>query len=229
MKRTSSTLSVSAPPKKKQYRKSRTGTTYGRTSIREVKSYDQPLVNGNLPAYNSPPVYGTVGAAFAGFTCLNAIGQGSAFYERVGSKIVIKTIQLNANVYCPATYSGVVRVALVYDRQSNGAAPAITDVFNSYTFSGTSGLIDGSGINMQNRSRFQVIRDQFFNLDAAQSLFHHIKWFCKGRWEVEYKSNTGAITDIATGSLLLFAWLGIPGGAGNPVLADVVARIRYYD
>lgn len=230
MKRTYSTALTTTPPTKKRAtgrRRRPTGSAiFGRTTLNEIKSFDQLVVSANLPGIATPPAFGEPGVGMLGWTCLNEIPQGATFYNRIGNKIVMKSIRVEFTLYAPNTLTTTVRAFLIYDRQPNGASPALLDLFQ-LNATGTMGFT--TGLNMANKSRFKMLRDQYFTMDTAQSLCHHVNFYCKGRYEVEFKSSTGTIADIATGSVLFGAFIGNAVGAGYASMYDITARIRYYD
>lgn len=201
----------------------------GNTGRTEVKSFDVQINPPALriPTYATVPTFSEPAVQFTGITELNDVQQGAAFFERIGSKIVIKSIHLGLTLNATtATTMGSARVMLLYDRQSNGASPAFADLLRINT---AGAAILTSGLNMQNKSRFLILRDQYFNLDPAQSLFHTLNWHVKGRWETEFKASGNTIGDIATGSLLLVVFSGVILGGGDIMMNDPVCRIRYWD
>lgn len=167
--------------------------------------------------------------AFNGMTCLNEVTPGSAVYSRIGSKIIIRSVQVSATVVADATTLNTsVRCMLVYDRQPNGVAPGIFDILSALPAPTNNSMY--LGINITNKSRFQVIRDQIAEITTGGGSVAVVKWFCKGRWEVEFKNNAGTIGDISTGALYLIAFQSATKhGAGNLNMHDITARIRYYD
>lgn len=194
----------------------------GRTGLSEVKSFDCVWAGGNLvqigPAAGAEPA-----AAWAGFTEINCIPQGATVANRIGNKVVVKSIHLKASIVNQVlANASAARIAIIYDKQPNGAFPAITDILIDQPLGAANTY---SGLNIANKSRFTMLRDQFFNLDAAQGQIHTINWYIKGRWEVEYGANAGNIGDFRTGAIYLF---GIY--AGSVINLNVgSARIRYYD
>jgi len=194
----------------------------GRPGLGEVKSFDCQVVGGNMPliaaAAGAEP-----GAAWTGYTELNCVPQGATVANRIGNKIVIKSIHFKGTIANQVLANlAVARVAIVYDKQPNGAFPAFTDMFIDQPAGAANTY---SGLNIANKSRFQIVRDQFFNLDSAQSQIHTLNWYMKGRWEVEYGANAGNIGDFRTGSIYLLAVY--VGAVVN--LATSSCRIRYYD
>lgn len=202
---------------------------FGRPSRVEVKSFDvtvTPPAATLTVAANAAG--GEPGAAFVGITELNCVRQGAAFYNRIGAKITVRSIQVTLSTIqvVLATYP-TVRVLLVYDRQTNGVFPAIADVL-SVNDTGVPAAGPGleTGLNIANKSRFQIIRDQYFDMDDAQSHNHTIKMFARGAWDVEFKSNNGNIGDISTGAIYLIVF---NDAAANSTMDGCSTRIRYFD
>ena len=124
---------------------------YGRPSTQEVKFFDcsvtAPAVGGfGLPQYNTPPIGGEPGVAFVGITEVNCVPQGAAAYNRVGTKIVLKSIKFDATFFLRGTSptNAVVRWMIVYDRQTNGAFPSFASILSD-NISTAPGRSSGSG------------------------------------------------------------------------------------
>lgn len=115
---------------------------------------------------------------------------------------------------------------LVYDRQPNGAFPAITDIL----YNQNAGAVEyASGVNMTNKSRFSVLRDLRIQLDPTngESFVFHTWTRCNA--EVEFGADGGTVADLRTGALYLVAFTGILTGAGVISLRNCMTRIRYFD
>lgn len=192
----------------------------------EVKTLDVSVAQFNPPSAPAV-VYSEPNVVFTGMTCLNEILQGNTYFTRVGSKAVMRSVELDFTMFdtnvAPAATN--VRWMLVYDRQSSGAAPAIGEVLQDAN--PAAAVTFNSGINMQNRSRFMVLRDQRETLDSAQALSKPIHAFVRTRLDFEYRGTAGAITDLATGALLFLCFYDNAGI--SPLIADIKSRIRYYD
>lgn len=193
-------------------------------NLQEVKAFDVTITGGVMV------VFGGVGAvephiAFAGITEVNCIAQGATVANRIGNKVVIKSVDLKLGFTAAAAVVGTLRMMLLYDRQPNGAFPAMTDILLSQPAGAAVAL---SGLNIANKSRFQMIRDQYINFDAGAGLVQILHWYCKGRWETEFGTNGGTIGDFRTGSLILAGYVAI-GGGGNITMANGQCRCRYYD
>lgn len=198
----------------------------------EVKFYDEtvtpPVTNG---PYGLPLVAAATGSepgtAFTGITELNPVQQGATSYNRIGTKILIKSIDFRANFYLAgsAPVYTAVRYLLVYDRQPNGAFPAIASILSENI--GTP-PVHLSGVNMANRSRFVVLRDRQIIL-TAQDNMTSVKEFVKTKLETQFSANTGAIGDITTGAIYLIAFSSVSSAVTLAVLSGAHCRIRYFD
>nr|WAE43100.1 MAG: capsid protein [Cressdnaviricota sp.] len=195
-----------------------------RVALTEVKSFDCGVVGGALVAYNA--VAGAEpGAALAGLTEVNCIPQGATVANRIGNKVMQKSIHFRCSLVAASPTVGEARCMLVYDKQPNGAFPAFGDICLPQP---GGAVVVYSPLNIANKSRFQVIRDQFFNFDVAQSLIHHVDWYCKGRWETEFGANAGNIGDFRTGAILFICMTTYATGAIQ-LVPNASSRVRYFD
>jgi hypothetical protein len=195
----------------------------------EIKSFDVLIAP---PATSAPVVFGVSGTdptvAYNGLTCINEIQLGDAYYNRIGSRVTVKSVSVSFQVgLVTSTFITSLRWMLVYDRQVNGAYPAIGDIL-SINDTGVPGIVDfNAGLNMVNRSRFLVLRDQYIDEDPAHQQIHTVKDFVKGRWDCEFNSPTSAsIGVVKTGAIYMIAF-GFTGGAIN--ILNITSRVRYYD
>lgn len=190
----------------------------------EIKGFDAAILAGNLVAYSAPPVWSVYTAAFTGFTTINPIPSNTGYFGRIGSKIMMTSVAIGGQLIASAaTVVTEVRLVLVYDKQSNSGQPAFTDVFLAQpagvgTFT--------SSINLINRSRFSIIRDQYYGIDPGQGFSRSVKLFAKGKWESQFNL---ADNNPTTGSMLVFAFIGTQVGAGTVSFANFVCRTRYLD
>jgi len=200
-------------------------------SAREVKCFDcAPVAPAAGIAWNLVGVTSAdPGVAFVGMTCLNAITQGAGVYQRVGNKILMRNIRLRG-FFGLATAADVVtiRMSVVYDRQPNGAYPAIGAVYANATSGATTQSV---GLNISNVRRFTPLRDQFMEVSPAKSLMVPFDWFIPCRLQSEFSASAGSITDITTGSLLLIIsmFLGTAGSVVTFGTGGITSRIRYDD
>lgn len=160
--------------------------------------------------------------------CLNACVRGSDIGDRVGRQIMMKSIQLNIHAYAKAGTGvrQVGRALVVYDRQTNGSLPAVTDIIT--TVSRVT-----APRNLNNRKRFKILWDMPICLssdvtDNDQSQIT-IQKYRKLRHPVEFNSgNAGTYGDISTGAL----WLVLYGTEATGTTAatfDYDSRVRFLD
>lgn len=94
------------------------------------------------------------------FNLLNGVQAGAAFYNRVGSRIEMKSVHIRGYIRNMTTcIDDVARFLVVYDRQPNGAFPNITDIIQSRDQQGATANTGVSPINLDQRDRFVILRD----------------------------------------------------------------------
>nr|UOF79570.1 capsid protein [Cressdnaviricota sp.] len=160
---------------------------------------------------------------------LNGTSRGTNVNERIGYRILVKSIQLKATMVrenAATTTLQQVHLTIVYDRQTNGAAPAYADVWGGNTFPGTDLR------NNVNMGRFFVIWDHVENIEGVNqggSSSKFVEFFRKVNLPVYYNAGTaGDVTDIATGGLFLLIKGSTAAGADD-VDTTISTRIRFTD
>lgn len=103
---------------------------------------------------------------------LNLIAVGSSMFNRIGRKIEMKSVRIAGFLYpLPVTRSNPVidyaRIMVIYDRQTNGAYPAMADILQDTEASGANTTDSLSGLNMDNRERFVTIVDVRMTIPQA--------------------------------------------------------------
>ena len=214
----------------------------GKSSLKEIKCRDQVFSPGGTVSstllasvvYIEPTVAG-LGLA-TGYTCINTLEQGNGVSQRIGNKVVIKSIMIQGMIAAPvtvdATDTGGVRVIVVYDKQTNGAAPAITEIIGNVSTAGGYATGFNSPIKITNKNRFVVLRDHIFpmggNIDQAS---HSFKWFIKKQLETTYSSTSSppTVANITTGAIFLLTFIGAGQFTHSPDINDFNVRIRYED
>lgn len=171
--------------------------------------------------------------ASAAPTLLNAYTAGTSANAAIGRRVLNKSLLLRMMISSGGgtTFTGC-RVAVVYDRESNGAAPAFSDVFQSPGTNGTA-----SANNLDNGDRFSILMDEKFMVAPGASTAptdkqtYYLDRYIKLGLESVAKggSFTGAITGIATGSIYLFAWSDTAAASNPPVVIAAVSRVRFQD
>jgi len=162
---------------------------------------------------------------------------GSDMTNRIGRKIQMKSLYIRGVLQRESTAVDTVhdaclcRLIIVYDKQPNGAVPAITDILV------TSSSI--SQLNLNNRDRFQVIKDKQWVLGpywtqstattsfaVADRVTYPVKIFKKLNLETVFNAaNGGTIADINTGALFMVT-IGHRADGGS---FSVCTRVRYDD
>lgn len=180
----------------------------------------------DLNVSDLPAVTGTV-------TLLSLIPQGDGESERVGRKAVITDILLKGFVILSATASTAasnrVRISIVQDKQTNGAAFVPADVFNTL---GTADI--NSYRDLSHIGRFNVLFDKIYTINmpfgatqsgsALRAVSINIK--CCIPIEYDASATTGAITTQQVNSLHL---LTFEEAASPATTFTHVSRIRYVD
>lgn len=202
---------------------------------KEIKAVDMSNISSEL-------------STTAGFWTLNLIRAGSSFFNRIGRKIELKSVHLKLQVLPvrTRTIGDFGRILLVYDSQSNGAVPAISDVLQDTDESGTNVTDCYSSANLNNRDRFRILADWKIPLPAITvtagvitnpgvsdpiTPTYHIERYVKLKGLItQFKadSSPAVIGDIATGALHLITYgLHTSGQEGFNVYGS--ARLRYFD
>lgn len=199
----------------------------------EIKAVDIPRVDITFKQIGGPPT----------FQLLNGILTGSGFFNRVGARIEMKSIHIRAVITFLATsVQDVNRLIVFYDRQPNGAAPAIADVLQARDNAGAATTAAQSEINLDNRERFVILRDKEWFVPSTtvaagvltngpgypgdDNLMHINEFIPLKGLGTHYKASTGAIGDIATGSLFAVFISQNQGGVMN---CSFNARLRFDD
>lgn len=178
----------------------------------------------------SPADYGC--NSTGSITLLNGVATGTDFTDRIGRKIIMKSVSIQGYLYPEDSNvtENLARIMLVYDSQSNQAAPAMTDILKTSTAL--------SQLNLNNRERFRVLYDSF-NAMAGQNYVTAtltyagspttalVKQYIKLNHDVIYSGTTAAAASIQTGGLYLVT-VGI-GAVGTGQLYGASARVRFID
>lgn len=161
---------------------------------------------------------------------LNGVAQGNDFNTRIGRRFRMKSIQVRAFCGIGATpTAAVLRVMVVIDYQANGTA--VTKAMLLAT-GGTGAADVTSPMNLDNRSRFKIIWDEFITFSPnGQTEFLWEDWKALRGMEVTNQSINADIAGIATGSIYLVVFSSIPNG-GTPATAptfQALFRVRFWD
>jgi len=209
---------------------------------REIKFVDNALTVSPFQNAATPPTSIYLGGPV----------QGAAPYQRIGQKIVNKSLHLRGFITATAAAGAIPedlgRIVVVYDEQTNGAAPAWADVVYSYTAAGSSASSAFDGLNMNNRERFKVLVDEQIRFPACtmgssagvvSALFQPDATgnTAAAKWNFEryvrlnglvthYKATAGGVGDVATGAIFMFCMDQTNSGSWT---FNWGSRLRYDD
>jgi len=182
---------------------------------------------------------------------LNLITIGSSAWNRIGRKVSLKSVRVrgfitttgNANALTVPSYH---RFLIIYDKQPNGALPVLGDIFldQSSVAADSSVSLVTSGLNLNNRDRFEIIMDKQHVLGPITAgganenagftdgdAFGCVDWFYKLKnRETHYKadSSPAVIGDISTGCLFMVTFANYAAG-GECYAFNASIRLRYSD
>lgn len=163
--------------------------------------------------------------ANTGLTYINQVAQGPGRSERIGTKIIIKNINVKVCFRTTAATQATIRYAIVYDKQSTGAFPNLADIFQN----DNGGVTFAAPVNPANRARFIVLRDKYVDIDSSACQIKWVNEYVKGSWEVDYTDANGVtIANIVTGAIYFICYTNLPI-ANAITFSDAQARIRYSD
>lgn len=164
-------------------------------------------------------------------TLLNTIAQGASVNQRVGKKVVMRSLQCRGYCQNSSTASANdVAFVIVYDKRPTGALPAVTDIFTAASSSAMT--------NDANSGRFTILKRWnevlIGNLTAAanytEAAYKNVDYFLPLKnLPVAYKAaGTGAIGDIEQGALYLVT---LGSSAASTGAASLVSqfRLRFLD
>lgn len=170
-------------------------------------------------------------AAAGTVTLLNGISQGTDYNNRIGRKVIIKSLLFNLDLQPNATASipigDFVRVLVVYDCQTNSAAPVVSDILQGGTYN--------SPMNLTNRDRFKVLIDKRVSvggvtytagaITSGMFMPRTIHVFKKMSMEMIFSGTGATVGSISTGGIFLILLDEI----GAIVNSNLYSRIRYQD
>lgn len=167
---------------------------------------------------------------------LNDTSTGADFYNRIGRKVAMKNVRIRGKVIGVNGAAGedYLRLSLIYDKQYNAGAPQFQQVFQDTANAGAATTNCFSGVNLNNRDRFVVLREFTLAVPSANSIptvavFPNSKEYVVD-WFVPLKGadvihSGSALTTIQSGALLLFALSENAQGYSF----QYQSRIRFYD
>ena len=173
---------------------------------------------------------------------VNGCIPGSQNYNRIGRKINSKSLQIHGFLIIANQANAVeqkVRMLVVYDKQSNGVAPTYANVIQSQNIAGTTSSTINDMVNLDNRDRFEIIRDRLFylggqNTTATQTwtsgpnLVTVDEYIPLGNRETLFNAGAaGTIGDIASGAIYVMLISSQPNATGCNFYSAF--RVRFVD
>lgn len=182
-------------------------------------------------------------------TSLNNLEQGIGLNQRIGDRFVLKSIQLQLQLknIVPVNFSDINNVrqaasrqfsiALVLDRQSNGASAALTQqtIWQSP-------LSCNSYLLISNSRRFKILRKWNITLTPralgifVTDLDHYITWdmalvqlYKKCSIPIMQSGPAASETTIQSNNVSLWVCMEDQGGTGDNFTLSGIGRIRYMD
>lgn len=180
----------------------RRGPTRGREAFGELKFHDLDIDDAVV----------ATGGTIAEDSCIT-IAQGTTESERIGRKLIVKSIGWRFEVRLPQTSdendtSETVRVILFLDKQTNGATATVAGILETADYQ--------SFNNLANKSRFRTLMDRTYDLNAHAGsgrgstdtkqfgeFIIHDAFFRKVNIPIEYDNSftTGVITSVRTNNI----------------------------
>lgn len=198
---------------------------YGRSLLmgKEIKTYDRSNVNLGAPGvYNNPVI---LAMNLPTEVVLNDMAQGSGFNQRIGNKVMIKSVEIKAFISATINYSGVVRLVLAWDSQANSLGPSWNNMMDLQQ-AATLCSVDPSFFE---RYRVIVDKTQVMEFDEENNTcyFHEYRKINKNALYTGAGGGLGNYANIATGSITAFFISDV--AAVGAIGVGYFSRIRYVD
>lgn len=197
-----------------------------RTS-RPKRSVRRALTNKGADHIIDVSATGQVMNSTGNVVLLNGASRGDDIADRTGRRTKNVYVGVRARGYVTATTGTAQehRVLLVYDRQSNGAAPAVTDILLSAS--------PNAFYNFNNTYRFKILYDRKYTLGSAVDGQGPSTWGIKVNRNIRLDTifnngNAGTIADMQTGGLFL-VYVGSNAAGVTAGTIDYYCRVKFVD
>lgn len=104
---------------------------------------------------------------------LNYITKGTGRQNRVGNRITMKSIEIRGHLNLSGNNSilpnEIVRILVVYDKQSNNTTPAYSSIIENLSNTSITESTTIGFPNMNNSERFEILKDYIFDCPDAQT------------------------------------------------------------
>lgn len=216
-KRTKTVEATVAIPANAQFRPPRPQPSFAR----QIGAVAAPSAPERKNIDVTTTITGGAAGIWSAVTLLNQIAQGATANQRIGRRVVLKSLLLRYNL-APSSTNNYGRVLVVYDHAPNGALPVITDILTVDQINGPNNLI--------NNDRFMVLHDEYLCNPASINARICGKWYLKlgpggvGLQNQWTNATTGTIADITTGAIYIMTC--DPSSTNSLAFT---ARIRFTD
>lgn len=214
-------------PKRKSFSESYNPMHYvprGRGGYMQVRSAKEP---GYVDLANADYKLDTTGS----ITLLNTVPQGAGTSERIGKKILLKSLQMRGKAFAGTTcLTADGAYIIVYDKRPTGVLPAITDVLVAVNSNAMNNDVNSGRFRILKRIDFIFIGNSGTAGQSTSETAHTADFFLslKGLPQVFKAAGTGAIGDIEEGALYLISVGDTAAGNAAATLSSRF-RLRYMD
>lgn len=154
-----------------------------------------------------------------GISLLNGVSQGLTMNARVGNKIQMKSIQLR--LVTPAYVNDLTRIRVIYDKNTNGATPAVGAIILEQD--------DNTAMIEKNTAgRFITLCDEYID-HSESAATNYMEWhkYIKCDLPVVYQADGATVSVINAGGLFLMINHGGATFATQAIAS--YARVRFTD
>jgi len=176
-----------------------------------------------------------------GVVLLNGIANGTEIYQRVGRKVIMKSMLFRITIFNDPTKQDpqgtAIRIILFYDTQTNGSAPTVANVLGNMQATPYTPTVV-SPMNLNNRDRFKILKDWVvgcpaaaygptptFSLVGGSPDTKYRSCYKKLNHDVIFQSGSNGVADIASGAI----WCLIIADVADAKKVDFNCRIRFSD
>lgn len=214
---------------RRRYRKRFRRRGYGKRRGGGLWGLAKKAASGVVKYYLNPE-YKFLDAAASGLAVVDTgtivatqslIAQGLTNTDRDGNSIKITSWLYRATMDINGSNNARIRIVAFTDTSSNGAAPAITDVFQS-----TLGLLINAPMNRVNGKRFKVLFDRNYIVDNDNQK-HTCEVFKKMQHHIHYLTTTAATASLGQGPIYV-AYISDQPAPQAPTL-NWTSRMRFLD
>jgi len=159
------------------------------------------------------------------------VPQGASVNQRVGKKIILKSLQCRGNCVANGTaIANDVAVLIVYDKRPTGALPAITDILVTATPQAFNNDANSGRFTILKRMDFTLLGNPLNATTITETTMRDATFFLPlNNLPVAYKAAaTGAIGDIEQGALYLVT-VGNNVAGTTAATAALAFRTRFLD